>query len=239
MKSYQIHLIRHGMTQANLQGRYIGSTDVPLSQEGIEQLKQYDKRYRYPGAAVFYSSPLQRCVQTMKLLYPQVEPQLVPGLAECNFGQWEGKTAQELQNDELFAQWLENGQQISPPGGESGKEFAYRVCSAFEKLVEGMLRSGQTQAVVVTHGGVIMTLMAAYALPRASSFDWMVDSACGYSLRIIPGLWMRDMVAEAYATLPQGKNAKAAQHSEPILNIAREAAERAYHTEEHSEDSNS
>ena len=40
MKSYQIHLIRHGMTQANLQGRYIGSTDVPLSQEGIEQLKQ-------------------------------------------------------------------------------------------------------------------------------------------------------------------------------------------------------
>ena len=40
MKSYTIHLIRHGISQGNLLGQYIGVTDSPLSEEGKEQLKQ-------------------------------------------------------------------------------------------------------------------------------------------------------------------------------------------------------
>lgn len=40
MKSYTIHLIRHGISQGNLLGQYIGVTDSPLSKEGKEQLKQ-------------------------------------------------------------------------------------------------------------------------------------------------------------------------------------------------------
>ena len=74
MKSYQIHLIRHGMTEANQKGQYIGSTDLPLSQEGIGQLQQLSQHYRYPGAAVFYTSPLKRCVQTCNILYTDITP---------------------------------------------------------------------------------------------------------------------------------------------------------------------
>ena len=41
MKGYRIAFIRHGMTQANLDGRYIGTTDLPLCREGADQL--YEK----------------------------------------------------------------------------------------------------------------------------------------------------------------------------------------------------
>lgn len=223
MKSYQIHLIRQGITDANSNGQYIGTTDLPLSQQGIDQLATFSKEYDYPGAAVFYTSPLKRCVQTCQILYPQVTPIAVQGLAECNFGEWEGKTAKQLANDALFQQWLENSQSIAPPGGESNLQFAHRVCDTFEKLVEGMMKIGTTEAVIVTHGGVIMTILTAYGLPRAQFYDWMVDSGCGYSIRINPSLWMRGQVAEVYARLPGGLQ----QNTQPLA-IAREAANRAY-----------
>lgn len=121
MKSYQIHLIRHGMTEANQKGQYIGSTDIPLSQEGISQLQELSQNYRYPGAAVFYTSPLKRCVQTCNILYPEITPIAVPGLAECDFGQWEGKTAKELEKDERFHAWLEEGQQSTRQEGKAGR----------------------------------------------------------------------------------------------------------------------
>lgn len=231
MKSYQIHFIRHGVTSANAEGRYIGATDVPLSQEGIEKLKQLDRKYSYPGAPIFYTSPLKRCVETCRIIYPQITPITVPGLAECNFGEWEGKTAGELKGDPQFQRWLENGQKTAPPGGESGEAFTLRVLSAFDQLVEGMLRAGTTQAVVVTHGGVIMTLLSAYGLPRAGFYDWIVGNGCGYSVRITPGLWMRDKIMEVYAKVPADLDEEQDGDLQYVQKILREAADRAYGTE--------
>lgn len=226
MKSYQIHLIRHGETDANFKGQYIGVTDIPLSKDGLKSLKELDNKYKYPGAAVFFTSPLKRCIQTINTLYPSITPTIIDELKECNFGDWEGKTAKQLENNHNFKDWLNNSQNISPPNGESGIVFAHRVCSAFEKLVMNLMKSGTTQAVVVTHGGVITTLLAAYGIPRANPFDWIVEPGHGYSIRITPGLWMRDMVCEVYSKIPF--DFKDENNSEQILNIAREAANRAY-----------
>ena len=66
-----------------------------------------------------------------------------------------------------------------------------------------LLRAGVTEAVVCTHGGVIMMLMAAYALPRAPMHEWAADDGCGFTLRITPSLWMREPVAEAEAVIPR------------------------------------
>ena len=90
------------------------------------------------------------------------------------------------------------------------------------------MRTGTTEAVIVTHGGTIMTLLAAYGIPRASFYDWMVGNGCGYSIRITPGLWMRDNVAEVYATIPMDQDGEKDPQSEYIINLAREAADRAY-----------
>lgn len=202
MKSYQIHLIRHGKTDSNIKGQYIGVTDVSLSEQGKLELEALAKKYTYPKALLYFTSPLKRCIQTLNILYPEASPEIIKGLSECNFGEFEGKSVLELNNNQNFKNWLHDAQNIAPIGGESGKEFVNRVCKAFEDIVLNMLKTGKTQAVIVTHGGVIMTLLAAYGLPKASSFDWMIDNGLGYSLRITPGLWMRDKVCEVYSKIP-------------------------------------
>ena len=58
MKTFKLHLIRHGMTAGNLQGLYIGSgTDIPLCDEGRAQLKELKERFEYPqvDTAVSYT----------------------------------------------------------------------------------------------------------------------------------------------------------------------------------------
>lgn len=203
MKSYTIHLIRHGMCQGNEEGRYIGSTDSPLSDRGREALLRLAGENEYPKAQVFYSSPLLRCTQTMEILYPHRTPQLVEDFRETDFGQWEGKKAEDLMKHDIrYQEWIKGEQNTFPPEGESGAVFMHRVCRSFETLVTDMMKKGNTSAVIVTHGGVMMTILTAYGLPRAKFYDWMTDFGCGYSLRITPGLWMRSMVAEVYARLP-------------------------------------
>ena len=226
MKSYVIHLIRNAPCEGNLEGRYIGRTESPLAMQSIQELVGLKKEFIYPEAQGFYASPSTRCVDTLKIHYPEADPEVILEMAECDFGDWEGRTAQELQQDEKFRAWMEEGGQNAPPNGESGAVFLQRVLSGFEMLVQNMMSKGETSAVLVTHGGVIMGILSAYGLPRANFYDWMCESGCGYSMRITPGLWMRSHVAEVFETLPRGEEGESPDHL--VVDLAREAADRAY-----------
>ena len=126
MKTYKIHLLRHGMTAANREGRYIGRTDEPLSPEGLAALMALKDAYDYPGGLRFFTSPAARCRQTLAVLYPGCEPETVEGLAECDFGRWEGKSIAELKGDEQFLRWME-GTEKQIPGGESTEAFKAKI----------------------------------------------------------------------------------------------------------------
>ena len=202
MKSYNIHFIRHGEIAETQSGAYIGVTDVSLSDKGRAELKTYDKKYRYPYAGVLFSSPLKRCIETCEILYPDKTPITVDELSEINFGLWESKTADQLKDDETFNKWLSGDNSVKPPQGESSADFTRRVCLMFQKIVDGLVSTGHTEAVIVTHGGVIMTLLAVYGLPQAKPFEWACDSGCGYSIRVTPMLWQNGKVSEVYRTLP-------------------------------------
>ena len=230
MQSYTIHLIRHGMTQGNLEGRYIGSTDLPLCEEGIRQLEARKAAAPYPKTEICYCSPLKRCQQTAKILYPDLTPQVVTDFRETDFGAWENKTAKELADEDPdFVKWMEGDKSITPPGGENNGWFLQRTCAAFEHVVDGLLRMGTySSAAIVAHGGVLMAILSAYGLPRAPFYDWLTEPGCGYSLRITPGLWMRGMVAEVYETIPPHTQHKIDPAARLVLNVAREAADKAY-----------
>lgn len=205
MKSYVIHFIRHGAIDETLSGKYIGTTDAPLSDKGKMELKKLDYEYKYPGTQVVFTSPLKRCLQTCEILYPAMKPLSIYDLSECNFGEWEGKTADELKDNEDFQKWLAGDTSVKPPRGESNADFTRRVCKMFESIVEGLMKTGTTETVIVTHGGVIMTLLAVYGLPQAKPFEWVMDNGFGYSLRITPMLWQRDKVCEVFTTIPAEK----------------------------------
>ena len=96
MKTYRIHFIRHGLTQGAEEGRYIGHTDADLSRDGILQLEDMQRDMVYPQASALFSSPLKRCMHTAQLLYPDRTPIEMEGLIEYNFGEFDGKSADEL-----------------------------------------------------------------------------------------------------------------------------------------------
>ena len=203
MKTLRLHLLRHGLTQGNLDGLYIGHTDLPLCEAGRKQLSEMKAQFRYPETQFIFSSPLKRCLETAEILYPGVRPMVIDALTEYDFGEYDGRSAEELhEKSPIFDRWLAGEPEIKPPFGESNEDFTRRVCSAFARIVEGLLKTGTDDAVILSHGGVLMAIMANFALPEAPATDWLMPSGCGYTLRIDPTLWMAGQKAEALEEIP-------------------------------------
>ena len=92
----QVILIRHGSTAGNLEHRYVGSTDEPLTGNATEQLR--DRQSLYPEPDLLFVSPMKRCRQTAELLFPGKEQIVSEGLKECAFGAFEYKNYMEMLN---------------------------------------------------------------------------------------------------------------------------------------------
>lgn len=202
MKTYKIHLIRHGLTQSNIDGKYTGHSDVPLCEQGILQLNQMVKDYEYPKADALFCSPLSRCVETAKIVYNDMTPLIIPELIEYNFGDFEGKTAQELQDNELFSMWLSGSSDVAPPFGESNAEFGKRIYNTFIKIVDGLIKTGTTNASIVTHGGVIMAILQCFAVPELPMAQWLAPNGCGFTVCITPSIWSRIQKVEVLYDIP-------------------------------------
>ena len=125
MKTYQIHLIRHGIIDGNLKGQYIGVTDQPLAPEGVRQLLELKERYQYPQAQRYYCSPLLRCKQTMKVLYPEADPIPVPGFSECSFGVFEERAPRNWNRIPGLSTGWRKGGPARPPKGKAGWTFRF------------------------------------------------------------------------------------------------------------------
>lgn len=201
----KLHVIRHGLTKGNLEGRYIGSgSDVPLCAEGRADLEALKAQFAYPAAAVVFVSPLLRAKQTAEILFPGVRTVELQDLREMGFGVFEGKTPQELAGDPDFAAWMDPTQETVPPGAESRRAFALRTDGMLMKMFEYLLRTHIEEAACITHGGVIMNMLARHTLPQRRPEEWMTDPGAGYSLRCDAAMWMRDQMAEAYDVAPAG-----------------------------------
>lgn len=138
MKSYIVYIIRSGATKEETEGKYIGHTDVELSEEGRKQLENMRSELVYPPVGAVISSPLKRCIDTAAILYPDNKCITIDSLIECNFGEFEGKDAEELKDYPMFPRWLAGEQGVEPPFGESNEAFAKRVCEGFIKIIDGL-----------------------------------------------------------------------------------------------------
>lgn len=203
MKTYTIYLFRHGLTKGNLNAQYIGHTDYPLTTDSIESLRNIKAHKHYPNVQAVFSSPLKRCLDSANIMFPQNNPLVINDLIEYNFGEFEECTAKDLENNEDFANWLHGDIHARPPYGESNAEFIHRVCSAFEKIVEGLMKTGTETAAIVGHAGVLMTILSCYGIPEAPMSHWQMDAGYGFKLRITPSLWMQTNKLEVVDTAPE------------------------------------
>jgi alpha-ribazole phosphatase len=178
----KITLIRHGKTDGNTKGKFIGVTDEPLLEEEKEELAGL----KFPRAEAVYSSPMKRCTETARILFPYEKAVIVPELAERDFGLFEGKTYKELTEEPEYRSWVGNQELISYPEGEELSEFQERCISGLEKIIDDAVKKKKTDIAVIAHGGTIMSILYAYGFPEQEYLEWMVKNAEGYRLRLSP-----------------------------------------------------
>jgi broad specificity phosphatase PhoE len=133
-----IYLVRHGQTVWNEEGRLCGSSDVPLSDEGLAQARKLAARLKDIGIAAIYSSPLLRARQTAEAIaaHHRVEVKIEPDLREIDYGDWEGlKVADVLEQfPEIEKLRREEPMKFVAPNGEPMRRFAERVISAIQRV---------------------------------------------------------------------------------------------------------
>ena len=206
----RVILLRHGMTAGNREGRYIGRTDEPLCPEGIALVsssgfKRLFKEQVHTGELSLIVSPMTRCLQTAALLLGadgnmikdpgkvgavlhtlagNIDLKVDEGLRECDFGRFEGKNYRELTGDPDYQSWIESGGVMTFPGGENPDSFKDRCCSAFA----GLALSFRETAVLVVHGGTIMSILERYGRDfdgkKKPFYDWHTGSGEGFEAEL-------------------------------------------------------
>ena len=172
----KLTLIRHGITHGNKYGLYYGATDLPLLEEGVEELRQRKLTHIYPEAPRYYTSPLQRTQQTLRELYGDVDFTVVESFREMNFGDFEMRTVEDLRQDPAFVEWMKHSDTACCPGGESFAVVQRRALDAAADLL-----AADEDAVCVIHGGVIACLMFHW-FPGKAFDDWMIHPGTGWQI---------------------------------------------------------
>ncbi|MGN0633393.1 MAG: histidine phosphatase family protein [Oscillospiraceae bacterium] len=202
MKGYRITFIRHGYTQGNIDGKYIGVTDLPLAKEGAEELYEIIEKAGYPSFQKVYISPLKRCLQTAYIMAPSCYTVELPQLREMDFGKFENKTPEELKDDEDYKKFLEGGLDNPPPGGESARQVVTRCFDALSTIVGDMMEEGLTNTAVITHSGIIMNMMACFGLPKRKPIEYACGFGEGFEVLITASMWQRSGAFEIIGTFP-------------------------------------
>ena len=201
MKTYRLYFIRHGITQGNLDGKYIGFTDLPLCDEGAAAISALKVSEVYPDVQKVYSSPLQRCLQTAEIIYPNTYLQEIDNISECDFGDFENKSQEELESLPEYTEWIKGGMNACPPNGESFGDFTLRCIDGLEEIFMDMMKNQVTRAACITHAGVIMNLLSGYGLPKGKPVDFACNQGEGFEISLTPFLWQKGPTFEIVGRL--------------------------------------
>ncbi|HJA72077.1 MAG TPA: histidine phosphatase family protein [Candidatus Lachnoclostridium stercoravium] len=156
----KIYLIRHGQTDWNLEGKIQGRHDVSLNETGSKQAELLamgmDKR---PVVQIF-SSRQKRALETAQAVgrRQHVAVTVIDGLEEVEFGEWEGKTWDEISREypEEFKVWCTEPAEIVPPGGESRPQIYRRIGNALKEI----LRRSRGDIAIVSHGAALAYMVS-------------------------------------------------------------------------------
>lgn len=192
--------IRHGLTEGNLKRWFYGEADIPLAQEGIDQLKEQVKRGFYPALcddADVYTSGLIRTEQTLELIYGKREHSVIEEFKELKFGIYECKCWEELEGNKEFETWAFDTTGEAPiTGGETNNEFKARISAGLKKLrgLHGLKELSHRHSgldavsLVVCHGGVISAIMQElFPGENRTVWDWIPEPGLGYCVEFDGG----------------------------------------------------
>ena len=188
----KIVFIRHLKTPGNEKRQYIGRTDEDLSEQAVEVFRQRQEKSisdLYPLVQYIISSPLKRCIQTAGLIYPGQEISVEPMLRECDFGEYEQKTYEDLKNEPEYIRWIESGGMTAFPGGEEQTSFRRRCVDGVKRWIARLFEDGANNAAFVVHGGTIMAVLSELAEDKHEFYHWQVENGGGYVAEVTVEDW--------------------------------------------------
>lgn len=158
-------LVRHGQSQWNLENRFTGWTDVPLSPQGEEEAKHAGELLKGMKFDVLFTSVLQRAIKTLILICQEAGIQDLPvymnqALNERHYGNLQGlnkaETAEKFGADQVKI-WRRSFD-VAPPGGESLKMTADRTLPYYERMIVPYLKQGKN-VLVAAHGNSLRSMV--------------------------------------------------------------------------------
>lgn len=158
-------LVRHGQSQWNLENRFTGWVDVPLSPRGEEEAARAGRVLRDYSFDVAFTSALQRAQHTLRIMLREMGTEELPvyadqALNERMYGMLQGLNKAETASkygDEQVRIWRRS-YDVAPPDGESLKDTAARVLPYVERQIFPMLRAGKN-VLVAAHGNSLRALV--------------------------------------------------------------------------------
>jgi len=157
----KLFLLRHLQSQWNLENRFTGQTDIPLSEEGVESAKEVAKKFADLKIDKVYVSSLIRNRKSAFLILENLNQKEIPviidkALDERNYGKLQGLNKDEVRakyGKEQVKLWQKSWD-VSPPEGESLKDVYNRVVSFYQEYIEKDLKQGKNILVVTSHNSL-------------------------------------------------------------------------------------
>lgn len=185
MNDIILYLIRHGKTYCNEEKLYCGSSDVPLSNKGIEKLKALKERKNYPICNLNYTSGAKRANETFELLYGHKNYEIKKEFFEYDFGDFERKSYEMLKENKDYINWItDDTDEICCPNGESKRQFYKRIDEAFQGLLKEIQSRSETEALLLCHGGTIGTLLWLFYDNSNNFYEHQPSCGGGYKLKV-------------------------------------------------------
>ncbi len=156
-----VYFVRHGQTDSNANGIFMGWSDEDLNELGYAQARCLSSAMSNLPIYSIYTSPLKRSYTTATILAEphNLNPLILQDLIEIRLGEWEGVNIDEVKQKwpELWKQYRCNPSNVTFPNGESYKQLLKRAVRAFHNAIEV---NRDKHIVFVTHRAVIRVLIA-------------------------------------------------------------------------------
>jgi 2,3-bisphosphoglycerate-dependent phosphoglycerate mutase len=158
-------LVRHGESQWNLENRFTGWIDVPLTDTGRREAAQAGLALKGTRFDLAYSSVLQRANETLDIILRELDQRDLPvekdqALNERHYGDLQGlnkaETAEKYGAEQVHI-WRRS-YDVPPPGGESLKDTAARTLPYYERVIAPQVASGKN-VLVVAHGNSLRSIV--------------------------------------------------------------------------------
>jgi probable phosphomutase (TIGR03848 family) len=176
-----LFLIRHGLTAHTGRTLYGRSPGVPLDDRGRAQATTLAERFAPVRLTAIYSSPLERCVQTVE---PLAAAQRLPilerdGLLEMDAGRWTGRSLASLRRTRAWGELVGRPSVGAFPDGESFADAHRRIVADVEAIAR---RHRRGRVAIATHGDVVRMLVAYFSGAPLDEFQRIVADAASVSV---------------------------------------------------------